>query len=136
MPYILTENDYLFPAAPDLSLTSSLPSNGSICPGPIQFNCTGTEVGGGLAWRVNGTDHVTYAFVHDHSFPRTVNLNPHLMGVEVIIVSASLSQNSQVTIDIVSTLSSNVSILSGSMIQCLSGVITSEVLNVTEIGGN
>ena len=128
-------NDYLFPAASDLSLISSLPSNGSICPGPIQFNCTGTEVTG-LVWRMNGTDRGTYVLVHDHSFPRTLNLNPHLIGVEVMIVSASKNQNDLRFIDIVSTLSSNVSILRGSMIQCLSGSISSEVLNVTEIGGN
>ena len=67
----------------------------------------------------------------DHTFPRTVNLNPPLLGAEVRIISASQSQNSPLAIDILSTLSSNVSILRGSMIQCLSGFISSEMLNIT-----
>ena len=78
---------------------------------------------------------LTMELIHDHSFPRTVNLNPHLMGVEIIIVNASQSQNSPTTIDIVSTLSSTVSILRGSMIQCRA-VILSEVISVIEIGGS
>ena len=91
-------------------------------------------MGSGLTWRVNDTDHVAYTFQVHHTFPQTVNLNPPLLGVEVRIIYASLSQNSPTTIDIVSTLSSNVSILKGSMIQCRS-VGLSEVLSVTNIGG-
>ena len=91
-------------------------------------------MGSGLSWRVNDTDHTAYTLRLDHTFPRTVNLNPPLLGAEVRIISASISQNSLLAIDIVSTLSSNVSILRGSMIQCRT-IILSEVLNVIEIGG-
>ena len=123
-----------FTAAEQLSLTSSPPSNGPICPGPIQFTCTGTEVGQTLRWRVNGTNRVMYGFDGTDSF---INyLDPRLLGVEVMIVNTSLSRNDSRIINIVSILSSNVSILKGSMIQCHSSSITSEVLNVTEIGGN
>ena len=91
-------------------------------------------MGIGLIWRVNGTNHASYVFDSNVSSP--VNVNAPLLGVEVMIISASQSQNSPTTIDIVSTLSSNVSILRGSMIQCRSTPYFSEVLDVTGIGGN
>ena len=85
---------------------------------------------------MNSTDSTTYGFDSNHKFPQPVNFNPSLLGVEAMIVNASINQNSATTIDIVSTLNSNVSILRGSMIQCRSGLMSSVVLNVTEIGGN
>ena len=120
-----------------LFLTSSSPSNGSICPGPIEFTCTGTGVGGGITWKVNNKVLASYFFQRDHlnSFPRTVI--PLMFDVEIMIINASESQNSELAIDIVSTLSSNISILRGSMIQCSTQRLNKTV-NVTKkiIEGN
>ena len=131
-------NIFLFLAAPQLFLTSSPPTNESICPGPIQFTCMGTEVGNGLMWRVNGSDYatVTVTFIGTTLVPRIIK-NPLLSGLEVPVMvnSVSVNQENNATIDIRSTLRSNVSVLTGSMIQCSALEVDSNKVHVRAIAG-
>ena len=123
-----------FPAAPQLSLTSSPLSNGPICPGPIQFTCMGAEVASVLMWRINGSDYARVEF-NGTLFP-LITYYPLIPGVEVpvMVTSVSVNQENNATIDIRSTLRSNVSVLTGSIIQC-SALISSSEVHVRAIAG-
>ena len=123
-------------AAPQLSLTSSPLSNGPICSGPIQFTCMGTEVGNVLMWRVNGSDYATVTVTFNGTLVPQVTKNPLFPGVEVpvMVTSVSVNQENNATIDIRSTLRSEVSVLTGSTIQC-SAVINSSEVHVRAIAG-
>ena len=114
------------------------PSNGTFCLGRVELTCTGTEVANGLIWRVNNTDRTIYSYqplVDDRDFPQPVNIDPSIPSVQVWINSASENQNGG--IDIVSTLSGNASVLSGSMVQCINPLnTTSNNIQVRVIRGN
>ena len=124
-------------AIPRLSLTSFPLSNGSICPGSINFTCTGTEVANGVIWRVNGSDYatVTVTIIGTTLVPQIIK-NP---GVEVPVMVTrnivSLNQEKNTTIDIQSILRSEVSVLTGSTIQCSALEVDSNEVHVRAIAG-
>ena len=124
-----------FSAAPQLSLTSSPPSNGPICPGPIHFTCTGTEVANRLMWRVNGSDYARVTVTFNGTLVPQIRPLLHVPGVEVMVARVSLNQENVATIDIRSILRSDVSVLTGSTIQC-SAVINSNEVHVRTIAGS
>ena len=87
-----------FPAAPQISLTSSPLSNGPICPGPIHFTCTGTEVASVLMWRVNGSDYARVTVTFDGTLVPLIQPLLHVPGVEVMVASVSVNQENVATI--------------------------------------
>ena len=103
-----------FIAVPSITLISSPPpsSNGYFCPGPVQFNCLGTEISG-LTWSINNTYRGTYEFFSGDRFPLTIISSPPLPNVTINITSASVQ-------NIESTLTANVSDLRGTLIECSS----------------
>ena len=125
---------YFMIAIPQISLT---PSNGTFCLGRVEFNCTGTEVANSLIWRVNDTIRATYTYqplVDNRPFPHSVTLTSPIPSVQVWVNRASVNQDD--SIDIMSTLSGNASVLSGSMVQCTSaGNTTSNITQVRAIRG-
>ena len=112
-----------------LSLTSSPQLNGPICPGPIEFTCVGTQVPLFLDWRLNDTIYGTYLYRNDTT-PLNITLDPLLPGVMAQVINVSL--NSNVTMNITSTLNGSASILEGSSFQCKSSnfISTSHIVNV------
>ena len=113
-----------------------MPNTSSNCPGPIQFTCVGTDVPNTLIWRVNDIVHRArgeYAFLPSHTFPRSIPLNPSLPGVEVLVVSVSISNLN--LINITSTLTSTATLLNGATIQCSVGFdMNSTVYHINIIG--
>ena len=100
-----------------------MPNTSLNCPGPIQFTCVGPNT---LIWRVrvNGTDYRgEYAFQDQlsHTFPRSIPLNPSLLGIEVLVVNASLSSGSQFLINIESTLTTTATLVDRATIQSAVG---------------
>ena len=117
-----------------LSLTSSPQLNGSICPGPIEFTCVGTQVPPILDWRLNATVRGSYIFRGD-TRPVSISLNLLLPGVMAQVTSVSLNQDN-VSMNIISTLIGGVSALDGSSVQCTAVIVTSEIYVVNVIGIN
>ncbi len=85
-------------------------SNGSFCPGNIEFTCIGRGVHIVLNWLINGSSVVQYIFHTNHHFP--ININNDTVNVTIV------NANGSINIDIVSTLSGHFSYLRGSSIQC------------------
>ena len=111
-----------------LSLTSSPQLNGSICPGPIEFTCVGTQVPTTLDWRLNGTIRGNFTFRGD-TRPVSISLNPPIPGVMAQVTSVSTARGG-VTMNITSTLSGGASALDGSSVNCTALTFTSEVYMV------
>ena len=98
---------FFLPAdAQSLSLISSPQLNGPICPGPT---CVGTRVPFILEWRLNDTVRGEYAFRGD-TRPVNITLNPPIPGVMAQVINVSHN----VTVNIISTMSGEASILEGS----------------------
>ena len=101
-------------------------SNGSFCPGNIEFTCIGRGVPIVLNWFINESSVVLYLYDDQTDmFPMNVLVSP----VNVTIVSVTCS----FTIDIVSTLSSNFGYLRGASIRCGRGSFMS---HSTVVEGN
>ena len=120
-----------------LSLTSipDVNRHSTVCPGPIEFTCRGDQVPLNLTWLVNGSKQITYTFQPSDVFPKSLLIQPPLLGVQIQITSALLDNDTE-TMNITSTLSGSTSNLSGFPIQCASMDITSGRLQIASIGGN
>ena len=112
-------------------LTSSPDTNGSYCPGTVNFTCVGIDEPFGLGWRVNGSIVDTYAFPNSgmEVFPEVVFVNDIVTITVKNAVITSLS-----THNITLLLSGNVSDLLGSTISCRTAIIESEEFIVRSKG--
>ena len=90
-----------------------------------------------LMWKINGTDYATVTVTFNGTLVPQITKNPllHVPGVKVMVASVSVNQENDATIDIQSTLRSEVSVLTGSTIQC-SALINSSEVHVRTIAGN
>ena len=107
-----------------LSLSSSSPTNGSYCPGTVNFTCRGTDISITLNWKINRTTIGTYIFRYD-TFP--FFLPPTLStpeGVELIVLY-SLTDGISLQ-NITSMLKGNVAHLLGSAVECATAFLSSE----------
>ena len=108
-----------------LSLSSSPPTNGSYCPGIVNFTCRGTNVQVILDWKIDGSIVATYIvrpadglpLRPADKFPLVVPPEPSAPeGFEVTILAAVLIDGSH--LNITSVLRGNVADLRGSTVSC------------------
>ena len=112
--------DIVFPDGQQLSLSSSPPTNGSYCPGTVQFTCRGTKIPVSLEWKINENFVAIYNFRLTHMFPFAVRLDipstsSSLEDVEVTILTAV---SDGFSLNITSVLKGNVDSLQGSTVYC------------------
>ena len=116
-----------------LSLSSSPPTNGSYCPGTVQFTCRGTDVSLILDWKIDGSIIATYSFRRTDEFPLVVPPNQSAPeGVEVTILASVLDGSRQ---NIASVLRGNVADLRGSTVYCADSITSSNEQYYVEAQG-
>ncbi len=86
-------------------------SNGSFCPGNIELTCIGRNAPIGFNWFINESSVVLYLY-DDQTDMLPMNILDYPVNITIINVTGLL------TIDIVSTLSSNFSYLRGASVRC------------------
>ena len=107
-----------------LSLSSSPPTNGSYCPGTVQFTCRGTDVSLILDWKIDGSIVTTYNFRRTDEFPLVVPPEPSAPeGIELTILATFFIDGSR--LNITSVLRGNVVDLRGSIVYCANPIISS-----------
>ena len=117
---------------PQLTLTSEPQTSGTYCPGPVTFTCVGTQIGGGLFWRVNGSTVAMYRFQDTIQYPFHLAVNPPLDSVTAVVTTVSINYNT-FQINITSQLrAGDVTVLNGAALQCES-ILQSNVLRI-EVG--
>ena len=117
-----------------LSLSSSPPTNGSYCPGTVQFTCVGTNILIVLDWKIDGSIIATYSFRRTDEFPLVVPPVPSTPeGVEVTILAAVFINDSR--LNITSVLRGSVADLRGSTVYCSETTSTSNEQYYVEAQG-
>ena len=124
----------LFLDGQQLSLSASPPTNGSFCPGTVQFTCTGTNVAAVLEWKINGSIVTSHVFRLDDKFPLVVPPKPSAPeGFKVTILAAILIDDYRV--NITSVLRGNVADLRGSTVYCADPITSSNEQYCVEAQG-
>ena len=117
-----------------LSLSSSPPTNGSFCPGTVQFTCVGTNIQIVLDWKIDGSIIATYSFRRTDELPLVIAPKPSAPeSVEVTILAAVLIDGSR--LNITSVLRGNVTDLRGSTVYCSELILSSNEQYYVEAQG-